>query len=405
MRRLPALLAAAVLGLVCGATLVLAIQDAPASPSAPLLDGAPAAPATALPTVTVPTEPLLLVWTPGGLPPVFADAVTRLPMVDATTIVWADPVHMVRSSDAEGTIVDDAGGGRVFPLDAFAVDPRTYRAFVPTSVAATLDALAPGDAVLGETSAALRRLGPGGSIELAGGQRLTVAAVVPDVVVGGAEIVVALRDAASVDIATPRFLLLTYSGDRASAQAAIGDVLPAGERVRFRGPGESAFLRHGDAVLPQAFMKARFGEFAYTPPTSGREFVPDPAWVAANIVTAQVPVLGEVRCHRSFVPALTGALAELESRNLGYLIDPRSFGGCFNPRFISTDPRSGISHHAWGAAVDLNTEKNQFGGASHQDTRLIDVMARWGMGWGGDWLVPDPMHFEYLRPPQEVSEK
>jgi len=26
-------------------------------------------------------------------------------------------------------------------------------------------------------------------------------------------------------------------------------------------------------------------------------------------------------------------------------------------------------------------------------------MERWGFTWGGRWLVPDPAHFEYLRPP------
>jgi hypothetical protein len=25
-------------------------------------------------------------------------------------------------------------------------------------------------------------------------------------------------------------------------------------------------------------------------------------------------------------------------------------------------------------------------------------MERWGFTWGGRWLVPDPAHFEYLRP-------
>jgi hypothetical protein len=28
------------------------------------------------------------------------------------------------------------------------------------------------------------------------------------------------------------------------------------------------------------------------------------------------------------------------------------------------------------------------------------VMERWGFVSGGDWLIPDPGHFEYLRPPR-----
>jgi hypothetical protein len=29
---------------------------------------------------------------------------------------------------------------------------------------------------------------------------------------------------------------------------------------------------------------------------------------------------------------------------------------------------------------------------------LIAIMLEWGFTWGGDWLVPDPMHFEYAAP-------
>jgi hypothetical protein len=36
---------------------------------------------------------------------------------------------------------------------------------------------------------------------------------------------------------------------------------------------------------------------------------------------------------------------------------------------------------------------------SGQDPQLVETMARWGFTWGGFWLVPDPMHFEYVRPP------
>jgi D-alanyl-D-alanine carboxypeptidase len=28
------------------------------------------------------------------------------------------------------------------------------------------------------------------------------------------------------------------------------------------------------------------------------------------------------------------------------------------------------------------------------------VFERWGFTWGGRWLVPDGMHFEFLRFPQ-----
>ena len=53
-----------------------------------------------------------------------------------------------------------------------------------------------------------------------------------------------------------------------------------------------------------------------------------------------------------------------------------------------------MSHHAWGAALDLNVDGNPRGSFSTQDERLVDVMAHHGFAWGGAWLVPDPAHYE-----------
>lgn len=75
-------------------------------------------------------------------------------------------------------------------------------------------------------------------------------------------------------------------------------------------------------------------------------------------------------------PALFSAMNELRQRNLTGLVDPRAFGGCWNPRLIRAD--DGISRHAWGAALDLNVNANPTGLASAQDPRLVEVMQRWG---------------------------
>jgi len=109
---------------------------------------------------------------------------------------------------------------------------------------------------------------------------------------------------------------------------------------------------------------------------------------AANIVTAQVPLLGRVRCHRALIPALSSAMNELRQRNLTGLVDPRAFGGCWNPRLIRKD--GGISRHAWGAAIDLNVSVNPTGLASAQDPRLVEVMQRWGFTSGARCPCPDP---------------
>ncbi len=114
-------------------------------------------------------------------------------------------------------------------------------------------------------------------------------------------------------------------------------------------------------------------------------------------MTVDLPLVGSVRCHRAVVEPLRGALGELDDEGLDHLVDADGFAGCHNPRLIA--PGGAVSRHAWGVAVDLNAGVNPTGTRSAQDPRLVETFGRWGFTWGGFWLVPDPMHFEYLRPP------
>ncbi len=341
----------------------------------------------------VATDQVLLVWTPGRLPEGFAAEVGALPGVIAATVVRGDQAELVAWTDAAGAELGRAPDGFAYPVEIGAFDPATYEPFVAPEVGALLADLEPGQALLGETSARLRGLGAGGALVLAGGTVLEVAGVVDDVAIGGVEVAVKTDDPPGVD--PERYLLVRYGTDRVALEGRIRALLPAGTSARLRGPGETPVFRHGDAVLPQAQIKERFGEWAYRATSDG--FEQDPGWVAEHIVTAEVPILGTVRCHRNLVPALAGALAELEQRNLAFLVDPEGFRGCWNPRFIAG--RRDPSRHAWGAAVDLNFGTSATGLESAQDPRLLEVMEQWGFTSGHDWLIPDPGHFEYVRPP------
>jgi hypothetical protein len=314
------------------------------------------------------------------------------------TVVKGGLLELAGSVDADGRPVDRPRRGTTIPLEAIGLDPATYPALLAAPARAALAELGPGEALLGTTSARLRRLGPGGRLRLAlgpGGRRerwLTVAGVVDDRLVGAAEVAVNLAEATATGIATDRYLLLDYRGSRAAVEAGIRRALPRRVPVRLRGPGETPFLRAGDAVLPQAMVKERFGEFSWRE-AAGDAFEQDPAWVAARVAPARVPILGRVRCNRALLPALAGAMGELRRRNLARLVDPGAYAGCWNPRL--TRGGSGISRHAWGAAVDLNVAGDPTGRAPGQDPRLVAVMERWGFTWGGRWLVPDPIHFEW----------
>jgi hypothetical protein len=389
-----AAVAGAVAGLVAGAVAMARIQDAgsAAAPSAPPVTAPPAPP-----SVPVPSAPaVLLAWTSGGLDPGLAAAAAGDPEVAAASVVAAGTVDLVASHGADGAVVDAPAPGWAIPLEAVAIDPATHTAFVGGPDLVAVAGLGPGQALLGATSAELRRLGPGGRLTLAGGTTVTVVGVVGDTAIGGAELAVDRATGAGLGVSTDRYVLLAHRGDRSGLEQRLRATLPPDRPVRFRGAGETPFLRHGDAVLPQVLIKQRFGEFAYRP-APGDAFEQDPAWQAENLVTVDLPIIGTARCHRLVVGALDGALREVVDANLAALVDPAGFAGCWNPR---TSRTTGISRHAWGVAVDLNAGANPTGLASVQDPRLEAVFARWGFTEGSRWLVPDAGHFEYVSPPE-----
>lgn len=338
-----------------------------------------------------PDDPeLLVVWTPRGLPEGFGARVADLEQVTATSIVRGDLVELVQSWSAGGAVVDAPPDGFALPLDALAVDPARHDAVLgvePDPFAA----LESGTALLGERSAALRGLGPGATLGLAGGERVTVAGVVDDALVGSAEVVL---HAPSRAVPTERFVLLAHTGDRAEVERRLRAL---GEAVAVRGPGEARDLRPGGSLLPQVALKELFGEFAFRP-GQGRQIVIEPAWVDEHIRVAGVPLLGEVACHRAIMPALERALGELAAAGRGAAVDPAQYAGCFGPRRIS--PGEPLSRHAWGVAIDLNAADSPYGAPPDQDPQLVATMRRWGFSWGGDWEVPDGMHFEYVGDPR-----
>ncbi len=376
-------------------------QQAASPPSTRAAGGATAEPA---PAQAVPRP--MLVWTPGRLPAGFAARVGALPGVRHAVAVASGTVWLTRSLDAAGHVVDQPPAGMAIPLDLAGASPQALAALLPAADHRLLEALERGGAILGATSARLRRLGPGGTLDLGqpNAQAVRIVGVLPDRDVGAHELLVSRRQAAALGQTTDRYLLVEPAPATPwqALAARIRATLPAGARLRIRGPGQAAWLRQGDAVLPQVIQKALLGEFAATPtPAPGGWITIDPAWVARHIVTVPVPILGRVTCNRAMIARLRGALAEVVRRGLARLVDPGDYAGCYAARVIPGDPGPSLAHHAWGSAIDLNARANPQGLPPHQDPRLVSIFERWGFTWGGRWLVPDGMHFELLsqRPP------
>jgi hypothetical protein len=389
---------AAVAGIVLGAVVTISMQGGAIAPDGRAHRNSrdPIAPFPAT----------FLAWVPRGLPAGFAEAVRALPETGPVTTVAEDHAWLTRSWDADGLIVDRTSMPYRIPLDTIAVDPASFAVFLDPADRHVEGGLHDGRGVLSATSATLRGLGPGASLRFSGGHIVTIEAVLPDRSLGGAELMVSSDTGPAIGVRTDRYMLLRPSPGhglrsgvlRALLRPLLPDELGKLGRVQVRAERDTPFLRPGDAVLTTAQMKLAFGEFAARPEPGRPGYLDiDPAWVDEQLMAAHVPLLGSVVCHAAVIDALRGAMHELRQRGLGELVE--TYDGCFAPRFIGRDPTAMISHHSWGIAVDLNIAGNYYGVEPDQDARLIEVMERWGFGWGGRFIVPDGNHFEYHRPP------
>lgn len=341
--------------------------------------------------------PAYLMWRTGGLPGGLTPRLDALSGTEAVVVIAGDTLWMRRSARHDGTVVDRADGRYRFPIEVMAVQTRDMEPFLPGDWQATvIAALRRGRGVLGETSAALRRLRVGDRIVFPEG-RIVVGAIVPDEVVAWSEVMVARETGRDLGVRHDRFALLRMGGDPAEASLArkISALLGPGYPPRVRRPGHAEFRRQGDSVWPPVLMKRGFGEFrAYPDPNRPGYLRMERSFVGRSLATRRVPLLGSFTCHERLFPALIAAMKEL--RRMGRSDVIRNFAGCYNARMVMRSPSNAISHHAWGAAVDINSLTNPYGQPPSQPTVLVRIMTRHGFTWGGRWTVPDGMHFEYV---------
>jgi hypothetical protein len=386
----------ALAGVVVGGFLMLSLPTSGKLPS-PAGSEPPAGGSGIAASGAAPVE-TLLAWTPGGLPAGLAAEARAIPGVQAVAEVGSGVLWLTGWGPAEKPEVS-APAGLSIPVEVAAVDPDQYSSFVPPAERDRFLELKNGGALLGDTGSQLRGIESEGRLRF-GEVTLEVGGVVEDGLIGAHEVVVSTETAAVFQVLTPKYLLIELGpdGTRKVVEDGLTAALPEGTRIRVRGPGETPVFRHGDAVLAMSQVKNLFGEFAAGAAADGTIEI-DPAWLEENVVTGEVPLLGTIRCHRAVMPQVNAALEEVFRRGLGHLVRRDDFGGCFSPRFLNRDTRAGLSHHAWGVALDVNASENPFGAEPDLDPRLVEILERWGLAWGGEWLVPDGMHFEFVRWP------
>lgn len=253
--------------------------------------------------------------------------------------------------------------------------------------------LAAGDAVLDHPAG--RRLGvrPGEDLSTASGQTITVGAV-------ASHAEPALADAVLPHV-TADALGLEGSQTVLVALADGADVAQVAQRLTALDVGAVSAV--DDAAAHTAWLVgddpatlAAFEPFRYTDGDGGVIRV-DPGWVQEHIVTAEVPVLGRITCHRELMAPLRAALQRVVDEGLADRVDPDDQGGCFAPRHIDRNTDANLSMHAWGLAVDVNVSSNPLGAAPQQDPGVVAAFEEAGFTWGGRWRRPDGMHFELGR--------
>ena len=345
--------------------------------------------------------PAYLAWRVGGFPSGLTPKLNALQGVERAVVVAGDEAWMVRSIRKGGVVVDDPPAPFNIPIDAFAVHPADYAPFISGTYRDVVTrALRRGHGVLGRASAKLRRLHVGDRMVFVGGTHVIVGAIVPNEVASWSELLVSRAVGTSMRVHHDRFALLQMKGTPPSRRLAAKVhrlVGAGGYPIRVVRPGHARFRKQADSTWPQVLMKVGFGDFAARPAPGRPGYLQmSGAFAHQHLAMRTVPLLGRTTCNVKVFPALIAAMNDLRRRGLAGLI--HGFAGCYNARTINRIPTAPISHHSWGAAVDINAAQNPYGARPHQDPRLVAVMARHGFTWGGLWLVPDGMHFEYEVP-------
>jgi hypothetical protein len=356
------------------------------APALPRTTTPPPPPAAATPVLPLPdtvdvVRPVLRV---DGLSPADAlEAMHEARELDGVTAALAVPIAAFTVPGPDGDEV----------LTALVVESNDLRAFTPEVTAnepGVWERLREGNIVL--TPAAANRVGaelgyPVSLVGPNGSESARVGALAANGVPQLADALVPAWLAEHLIPSMERTLLVALADDngidrvaRALEQSLELEVSRLAQpRTRQAGSGVS-----GAALEPFTYQSVGDGTIRIAPD-----------WVRRHIVSAEVPILGRVTCHRLIIPQLTAALHEIERAGLADVIT--TYDGCWVPRHMLWDANRGISRHAWGLAFDINARTNGYGARPTLDPRVVEIFQRWGFKWGGDFSTPDGMHFELER--------
>ncbi len=302
-------------------------------------------------------------------------------------------------------IQQSSGPGWAFPMSITALPLEALGGIMGRTIAAPISQ---GSIVMGQTSAGLRGAVAGDRIEMmtAGGGSLsfTIGMVAADGDIGGTEILMSTQQAAMLGATLDTRVLIYGKFDRPTLQAGLANRGVSGNsKVRIR---QSWDAFDPDLTMSMSQTKARLGEFQMdyaNLSTLGWTSV-DSTWRNAYLPAARENYPAGIRamCNREVKDDLYAALQEVVNAGLAGGIDAgnaNSYGGCTTGQArLSriTQSLGSVSRHSWGQPIDVNTVTNCQGCVPQMDCRIVRIFRKHNFAWGGNFLTPDGMHFEWV---------
>lgn len=318
---------------------------------------------------------------------------------------------MTRLRRGAAVVQQSTGAGWGFPMAVTALPLDAVAAVMGRDVSSVLAA---GEVTMGQTSAAVRGAQVGDVIDLVGPFGSTVSFTIgrigTDQEVGGTELVMspAMADRLGATIAT-RVLVYGQFDRTALMNSLRARGLYSNSKVRIRHSWDAP---DPDSTMSLAETKQQLGEFdLYYAGLSATGWTKmNAAWVAAYLPPSRelYPTGIRARCNVVVRADLRAALQEVVDSGLAWTIDvanANSYGGCATGtvRFARiTQALGNVSRHSWGQPLDTNTVSNCQGCVPRMDCRVVRIFRKHGFAWGGNFLTPDGMHFEWVGEPRHT---
>jgi len=321
------------------------------------------------------------------------------------------------------TVVQQSSGpGWAFPMAITALPVDVIGAVMGRSISGPISQ---GMVVMGSTSASIRGAQAGDIIDLMaanGGVRsFMIGRIASDDEVGGTEIVLSFQQAALLGATIDTRVLIYGPPDRAALdQALTARGLYSNSKVRVRKTWDP---KDPDGTRSMAVTKSLLGEFQmdYANLTTLGWTSVDTAWKNAYLPAARTYPTGiRTRCNNTIHADLTAALAEVLATypSLVYtgsngllsttglnVANANQYGGCSagQARLSRiTQSLGSVSRHSWGQPLDVSTVANCQGCVPRMDCCIVRIFRKHNFAWGGNFLTPDGMHFEWVGEPRHT---